>query len=169
MNKQLKWVLRVINIGCFLALILSCIVPIERKETLTSNIDVSSYGNLHSICLLYTSTHILQKAFFKHALMSWNYYSKFEITFLVIKGRKKREKIVKGYCFRRKLQSACAVTVHFVHSNALRGTLPVSSNAALLSCLVICCGELRFLSYFVIIKTKDSKTDFYRLTTYRCV
>ena len=49
MNKQLKWVLRVINIGCFLALILSCIVPIERKETLTSNIDVSSYGNLHSI------------------------------------------------------------------------------------------------------------------------
>ena len=67
---------------------------------------------------------------------------------------------MKGYCFRRKLQSACAVTVHFVHSNALRGTLPVSSNAALLSCLVICCGELRFLSYFVIIKTKDSKTDF---------
>ena len=49
MNKQLKWVLRVINIGCFFALILSCIVPIERKETLTSNIDVSSYGNLHSI------------------------------------------------------------------------------------------------------------------------
>ena len=46
MNKQLKWVLRVINIGCFLALILSCIVPIERKETLTSNIDVGSYGNL---------------------------------------------------------------------------------------------------------------------------
>ena len=84
----------------------------------------------------------------------------------MIKGRKKREKIVKGYCFRRKLQSACAVTVHFVHSNALRGTLPVSSNAALLSCLVICCGELRFLSYFVIIKAKDSKTDFYRLTTY---
>ena len=58
------------------------------------------------------------------------------------------------------MQSACAVTVQSVHSNALRGTLPVSSNAALLSCLVICCGELRFLSYFVIIKAKDSKNRF---------
>ena len=49
MNRKKKLILCIVNAGCFLALVLSCIIPIERKENLCSNIEIEDFRNWYSI------------------------------------------------------------------------------------------------------------------------
>ncbi|WP_373212137.1 hypothetical protein [Ruminococcus sp. 5_1_39BFAA] len=49
MNKKLKWILGAVNLLLLLALIISVIIPIERKTSLYMNVDVSDFSGQNQI------------------------------------------------------------------------------------------------------------------------